>query len=313
MYKLFSSALFAFVLFTALLSFKAYSSNLPPQLLNIPFPLISGKSISLSEFEGKKPVYIKFWATWCQPCLKEMAHFEHTYKSFGKYIEVIGVNLGVNDDLEAVKKTMKAHGLTMPMAIDKSGDLAQAFRFIGTPYHLLFDRNMNLLHRGHKANKSLDNKIALLSQKKAVNLLDSNAFLEDEEALNIDVNDGKLHALFFTATWCDWYLKESRPEHAENCISAQKFVNKAFDKYPNISWHGVASRLWTGEKDLLDYKKKYSIQHPIELDKSNQLFHKYTVKDYPTFLLIKEDIVIARITNFSDSSINVFKNLLGGQ
>jgi thiol-disulfide isomerase/thioredoxin len=282
-------------------SFQVNSTNLPEKLLNIPINLISGETTSLSEYEGKKAVYIKFWATWCQPCLKEMPHFEHVKNEYGDYVEVIGINIGINDDRKAIEATIKEFGLTMPMAIDKSGNLAQAFKFIGTPYHLLFDRNLNLIHRGHKANESLDNKIALISQSKSVDLVNIDSLSENEPNLKIDLNDDKIHALFFTATWCDWYLKESRPQSSNNCISGQKNVNTLSTTYPDIIWNGIVSRLWTGNKDLSDYKKKYSINHSIDIDMSNSLFHQYSVNDLPTLLLIKNNKVILKVTNFSDS------------
>jgi len=282
-------------------SFYVNSTNLPDKLLNIPINLISGESTSLSEYEGQKAVYIKFWATWCKPCRKEMPHFEHIKNEYGDSIEVIGINIGINDDIKAVEATIKEFGLTMPMAIDKSGDLAQAFRFIGTPYHLLFDRDLNLIHRGHKANESLDNKLALISQSKPVDLLDIDSLSENEPNLKIDLNDDKIHALFFTATWCDWYLKESRPQSSQNCISAQKNVNTLSLAYPDIIWNSIVSRLWTGNTDLKDYKKKYSINHSIAIDMSNSLFHQHSVKDLPTLLLIKNNKIILKVTNFSDS------------
>lgn len=36
----------------------------------------------------------------------------------------------------------------MPMAIDSSSDLAQALRLAGTPNHLMFDKEMNLIYHG---------------------------------------------------------------------------------------------------------------------------------------------------------------------
>jgi len=292
-------------------SFQVNSTNLPEKLLNIPINLMSGETTSLSEYEGKKAVYIKFWATWCQPCRKEMPHFEHIKNEYGDYVEVIGINIGINDDIKAVETTIKEFGLTMPMAIDKSGDLAQAFRFIGTPYHLLFDRNLNLIHRGHKANESLDNKLALISQSKSVDLLSIDSLSENTPDLKIDLNDDKIHALLFTATWCDWYLKESRPQNSMNCIKAQNNVNILSVTYPDIIWNGIVSRLWTGKKDLNDYKKKYSINHSTEIDMSNSLFHQYSVKNLPTLLLIRNNKILIKITNFSDSE--KLKKLIGEQ
>ena len=41
---------------------------------------IDGNTIDLGALFGKKAVYIKFWDTWCVPCLQQMPHFEHTYE-----------------------------------------------------------------------------------------------------------------------------------------------------------------------------------------------------------------------------------------
>lgn len=280
------------------------ADGLPDELLNAPIHLISGETVSLAEYKGEKPVYLKFWATWCQPCRQQMPHFEHVQEKYGDEIEVIGINLGLNDDLRAVQDTIAEFGLTMPMAIDEGGDLAQKFRLIGTPYHLLFDKQMNLIHLGHEADSSLDNKIDLVSRSLSEKdkIIDSSVLNEDEPDISINTNDGDVHALFFTATWCDWYLKETRPVSAERCAAAQNTINSVFKETADISWLGVINRLWTGDEDMAEYRRKYSIAHSMQIDKSNRLFHKYAVHDLPTLLIIKDDAVVARITDFSDEN-----------
>lgn len=300
-YLIYIKTIFIGMLFIVM---HSYASNLPDELLNAPIHLVSGKTVSLAEYQGKKPVYLKFWATWCQPCRKQMPHFEHTQKEYGNAIEVIGINLGLNDDLNSVNNTIKEFGLTMPMAIDENGDLAQKFRLIGTPYHLLFDKQMNLVHQGHEADSSLDNKLELVSQSQSETgeIIDSSILLENEQDISIDLNDGKVHALFFTATWCDWYLKDSRPLVAQACVTAQNTINSVAPQTTNIVWLGVINRLWTGDKDLTDYKRKYSIAHPIQIDKSNRLFHQYAIHELPTLLIIKDNMIISRTTDFTDAS-----------
>ena len=229
--------------------------------------------------------------------------FQHVQEDYGRQVEVISINIGINDNLADVDKVIERFGLTMPTVIDSSGDIAQAFRFIGTPYHLLFDKEMNLIHRGHKANESLDNKLALVSQVKPVERLDITELNENEIELPIDLTDGQYHALFFTATWCDWYLKDSRPQYSKNCITAQQQVNQLAKQFPDIKWQGVISRLWTGEKDLRDYKKKYKISHPVAVDNSNGLFNQFEVQDFPTLLIVKDGKVLHRVSNEFDLNL----------
>lgn len=280
--------------------FQSNASNLPEKLLNMPIYLTSGKVVTLKQFQGDKPVYLKFWATWCEPCREQMPHFENVTQQYGDDLEVIAINLGINDDLTAVLKTKEEFRLSMPMAIDSNGDLAQAFRLLGTPYHLLFDKQMNLVHIGHKADSSLDNKIALISREEPLDLLADGAIKETEAALTLSVDDNKPHALFFTATWCDWYFKDSRPQVSKQCIAAQQSVNQFSVEYKNIAWQGIISRLWTGQAELTRYIKKYKIKHPVEIDASNSLFHQYTVKQLPSLVIVKDGKVLFQTSDFSD-------------
>lgn len=80
------------------------AANVPNALLEMPIPLILGEETSLAEYRGEKPVYLKFWATWCQPCRKEMPHFEHVQSEYGDAVKVIGVNLAASDELKDVLK-----------------------------------------------------------------------------------------------------------------------------------------------------------------------------------------------------------------
>ena len=279
-----------------------FASPVPDALLHEPVYLISGKQVSLADFQGKKPVYLKFWATWCQPCIEQMPHFEHVQQEYGNEIEVIAINLGINDDLGTVKQAIGKYGLTMPMAIDESGDLAQSFRLMGTPYHLVFDKDMNLIHMGHKADSVLDSSLALVAQRKQAEILDPGVLVEGAADIPLHLDDGKLHALLFTATWCDWYWAETRPAASKSCVDAQNMVNALAHEHKDIAWQGVINRLWTEDKDLADYKAKFSVTHPVSIDKSNRLFHQYNINELPALLLIKNGKIIGKVVDFSDKA-----------
>lgn len=278
----------------------AKAANLSEELLTMPIYLTSGEVVTLKQYQGIKPVYLKFWATWCEPCRQQMPHFEQITQEYGDDLAVIAINLGINDDLSAVGKIQQEFGLSMPMAIDNNGDLAKAFRLLGTPYHLLFDKQMNLVHIGHKSDTILDNKLALISNDKPLDLLADGAITETEETISLNLDDNQPHALFFTATWCDWYLKDSRPAISQQCISAQHSVNQLTMQFDKIQWQGIISRLWTGNPELASYIKKYQIKYPMVIDASNSVFHHYKVKDLPTLVIIKNGKLLFKTSDFSD-------------
>lgn len=280
-----------------LTSFTAMAANIPEKLLTLPITLINGDVVTLEQYRGKKPVYLKFWATWCQPCRKQMPHFEQIQQKFSNELEVIAINLGVNDDLAAVLQTQKEFNLTMPMAIDKSGDLAQAFRLLGTPYHLLFDQQMNLVHIGHESDEVLDNKIALITQNSPLDRLNENILLNDQKLEKLAIDNTSTYALFFTATWCDWYFKDSRPLISQQCSTGQKNINQLSKEFTKLNWQGVISRLWTGSTELDNYTEKYNITYPLLLDATNEAFHQYQIKQLPTLIIIKNGEVVFKTSD----------------
>jgi len=278
------------------------ASNLSESLLNIPMTLTTGEVVTLSQYQGKKAVYLKFWATWCVPCMEQMPHFEQINQQHGDTLAVIAINLGINDNLAAVQKVQQEFNLSMPVVIDKSGDLAQAFRLLGTPYHLLFDKQMNLVHIGHKADSLLDNKIALISADQQLTLLADNAITETEIPMVFEMNDNQTRAFLFTATWCDWYFKDSRPAASQQCIAAQNSVNNLAQQFDHIAWQGIISRLWTGAAELANYTKKYQVKHPIAIDANNGMFHQYGIKELPSLIVVKNGKVILKTSDFSEPS-----------
>jgi thiol-disulfide isomerase/thioredoxin len=112
--------------------------------------------------------------------------------------------------------------------------------------------------------------------------------------------DHSITALFFTATWCDWYLAESRPSLSKNCVAGQQQINELFQKANHVNWLGVISHLWTGEKEMDEYREKYQIPYFMMVDSQDQEFVRFNVKDYPTLILLKDGKEIYRTSDFSE-------------
>jgi thiol-disulfide isomerase/thioredoxin len=125
---------------------------------------IDGEVIDLGSLYGKKAVYLKFWATWCVPCRQQMPHFEHAYETAGPDLAVIGIDVGFNDSIEAVRAYRKKLGITMPIVFD-DGSLDAAFHLRVTPTHVVIGRDGRIQYIGHLADKELDD--ALMSARAA--------------------------------------------------------------------------------------------------------------------------------------------------
>lgn len=271
-------------------------------MYDISITTLDGKKITLNNYVGEKPVYLKFWASWCQPCREQMPHLQKTFEEYGDKIEMITVNLGINDSLEEIKLIQKEFSLTVPIAIDNSGKLSQAFNLTGTPYHILIDMKGNIVFEGNEASTQLDRTIKLLSESSASFLPSLSIDQTVVQSTLVDVHGKKLSALFFTSTWCDWYLEESRPSISKNCIEGQKQANILYKDNPEFNWIGIVSRLWTGDQELKEYKNKYQIEYSLVIDASDQEFITYHVKNFPTLILIQDGKEVFRTSDFSDAS-----------
>lgn len=259
--------------------------------------LNDGKTISMASYLNGKPTYIKFWATWCQPCIKEMPHLQHTFEEYGDDLNILSVNLAFNDDNDSVRQFMQDKGLDFPVALDDSGALTQHFKMIGTPYHLLFDGDGKLVHRGHEANEQLDDKIALLATKQSGQL--ASISLTDSQGSKQKIKlDKGVKFVLFSATWCDWYWKETKPESANACVNAQQQVNQVSKQLSQTDLLGVFSRMWTGEKELANYQQRLGSLQRNWIDTSNSVFYHYQVQQIPTLLVIKDGQVVERMTDF---------------
>ena len=101
---------------------------------------LHGREISSAELRGKV-VLIDFWATWCEPCKKEMPGYQALLRKYGsRGFAVIGFKFDTMMDTEEPLKFAKKIGVHYPLAV-ATVDLKQKFGGIeGLPTTLLYDR-----------------------------------------------------------------------------------------------------------------------------------------------------------------------------
>lgn len=99
-----------------------------------------GREISSAELRGRV-LLIDFWATWCQPCKKEMPGYQKLLDRYGQSgFAVIGLKFDTMMDIEDPVVFAKKMGVRYPLAV-ASDDLKQEFGGIeGLPTTLLYDR-----------------------------------------------------------------------------------------------------------------------------------------------------------------------------
>jgi len=101
---------------------------------------LQGAEVSSAELRGKV-VLIDFWATWCQPCKKEMPGYQKLVDLYGsRGFAVVGFKFDTMMDMEDPVLFAKKIGVHYPLAV-ATDDLKQKFgRIEGLPTTMLYDR-----------------------------------------------------------------------------------------------------------------------------------------------------------------------------
>jgi peroxiredoxin len=110
-------------------------------------PDLDGKPVRLSDFRGKKAIFLNFWATWCPPCRLEMPTMEKAYqvhKSRGLEILAVSIDTGPK---AAVKDFMLEFKLTFPALLDPDMEVMQLYRLFSIPATILIDKEGIIRHR----------------------------------------------------------------------------------------------------------------------------------------------------------------------
>ncbi|GAB3435985.1 redoxin family protein [Massilia solisilvae] len=280
---------------------------------------IDGAHIDLASFYGKKPVYLKFWATWCVPCREQMPGFERIYEKYGDRIAIIAVNTGFSETEADVRAYRAKHGLRMPIVID-DGSLGRKLNLRVTPQHVLIGADGRIEYVGHAADRQLDAALQKLMSEKPGRTNTAFALPASEPAAlkvgdqvngitlgttdgrSVSLTPGKAHALVFFSPWCETYLAGSRPAVARACRRV-RIESERLARQPNVEWFAISAPLWTSNKELAEYGKANKTTIPLVLDRSGDIFGAFGIRQFPSVVLIDAHNRVAQVLGPNDTGL----------
>ena len=120
---------------------------------------ITGQTVKLSDYKNVKPVYLKFWATWCSYCIAEFPHIQDVYNQHGHDIEMLMINVGMNDSIGNINNLYQKNAYNIPTFFDAKGELTSRYGVVGTPYTVLIDRHGKIAYTTFLRTDELDRRI----------------------------------------------------------------------------------------------------------------------------------------------------------
>jgi|SRR5215813_159398 len=101
---------------------------------------LQGEEISSKDLRGKV-VLVDIWATWCQPCRKEMPGYQKLLDHYGpRGFAVIGLKSNMMMDTEGPLRFAKEIGVRYPLVSASSELVAKFCELEGLPTTMIYDR-----------------------------------------------------------------------------------------------------------------------------------------------------------------------------
>ena len=143
-----------YMIFFALTLTASYStwSNASPLAFEDEYQLFGQGMLNLKKIIGHKPIYMKFWATWCLECRDELPNLQKAYEKHGSHIAMFAVNLNINESDEQIRYFQRRSQLTIPILMDNNGSIAgnfQRYSYLKMAKSPVDSRNFHGSHKYH--------------------------------------------------------------------------------------------------------------------------------------------------------------------
>lgn len=110
------------------------------------FKTIDGEVVTLESLEGKL-VYINFFATWCGPCMKELAIMENDLLNDFKGEDFYFVALGRGHTAEELLAFKEKKGFNFNIGCDTDKELFLRFSEKGIPLNIIINQEGKIIYK----------------------------------------------------------------------------------------------------------------------------------------------------------------------
>ena len=109
---------------------------------------LNGDSVALSQWIGKKPVVVEFWATWCPICAELLPRMEAAQQKYGDRAAFVVVAVAVNQSKNSVRRHLEKHPMPFTFLWDGNGAAVRAFQAPSTSYIAVLDAKGKVVYTG---------------------------------------------------------------------------------------------------------------------------------------------------------------------
>ena len=101
---------------------------------------LEGKQVRLSDYRGRNPVWLNFWASWCGPCKQEMPAMEELYRQH-KPRGLVILGFDYNEDPATVKNYLSSQPFSWLFVTAPTSQPIRRYYINMVPTHVFIDRD----------------------------------------------------------------------------------------------------------------------------------------------------------------------------
>jgi cytochrome c biogenesis protein CcmG, thiol:disulfide interchange protein DsbE len=109
---------------------------------------LDGKPVDLGQYLGKHPLFLEWWATWCEQCDALLPRVRAARAELGDRVQFVGINVAVNQSPERVRRYIASNDVPFRTLYDDEGASTRAYAAPTTSYVVIVDRTGRVAYTG---------------------------------------------------------------------------------------------------------------------------------------------------------------------
>ena len=109
---------------------------------------LDGKAVDLSQYIGRKPVVLEFWATWCPLCKKLEPALQAAREKFGDRVAFVSVGVSSNQTPDKQKAYADEKHIGGMFVFDRDGKAVAAYKAPHTSYLVVINADGKVVYTG---------------------------------------------------------------------------------------------------------------------------------------------------------------------
>ncbi len=109
---------------------------------------LDGKTVDLGQYLGKQPLFLEWWATWCEQCETLLPRVRAARAEVGGKVQFIGINVAVNQSPDRVRRYTESNEVPFRTLYDEEGTSTRAYAAPTTSYVVIVDRAGRVAYTG---------------------------------------------------------------------------------------------------------------------------------------------------------------------